>query len=187
MNIFPKNKSRFLLKDLSAWLGSFLTVIWLKTINFALSFSHLTSKYTHMIWKTWDNLWIFQLEDVAVYKKIHSQRIHEMLQTKIVMKNKKIKEEYVPGSRCKYVRSICQGRSKINYHLRLEECVWLARLYFYTKSKVYQNLQGFWIELKWISQEKQALQSWRFDGHNVLKNVWHEWCRKIKILTKKCL
>ena len=31
----------------------------------------------------------------------------------------------------KYMCSVCQGISKINYFLRLEKRVWLAKLYFY--------------------------------------------------------
>ena len=38
----------------------------------------MTSKYTHMIWKTWDGEWNLELEDVAIYDIIHSQIMHEI-------------------------------------------------------------------------------------------------------------
>ena len=50
-----------------------------------------------MIWKT-SLEWIFKLKDVAIYNIIYSTRMHGMLQSKIVMEDKKVEEEYVPGS-----------------------------------------------------------------------------------------
>ena len=38
-----------------------------------------------MIWKTWDGEWNLELEDVAIYDIIHSQIMHEISQSKIVM------------------------------------------------------------------------------------------------------
>ena len=42
-----------------------------------------------MIWKTWDGEWNHELKDVAIYDIIHTQRMHEMLQSKIVMEDSK--------------------------------------------------------------------------------------------------
>ena len=55
-----------------------------------------------MIWVTWDEEWILELADVAIYNVEHYQRIHEMLRSnvtvKIVIKDKKLEEGYVPSS-----------------------------------------------------------------------------------------
>ena len=81
------NNNRFLLKkDLFARLHSSLIVNWLKIINFTLIDSHLTGKYTDVIWKIGEEDWIFGLEDVAIYNIMHYQRMHNMLQSKIIIK-----------------------------------------------------------------------------------------------------
>ena len=45
----------------------------------------------------WKMLFL-ELEDVVICNIIHSQRIHKMLQSKIVMEAKKMEEEYISGS-----------------------------------------------------------------------------------------
>ena len=49
---------------------------------------------------------------------------------------------------------ICKERSKINYFLRLQNGVWLAKLSFYTKNKFYQGLQAVLVELKCLTVAK---------------------------------
>ena len=81
-----KQQQVFAEKDLFARLDSSLIVNWLKIINFTLIDSHLTGKYTDVIWQIGEEDWIFGLEDVAIYNIIDYQRMHDMLQSKIIIK-----------------------------------------------------------------------------------------------------
>ena len=62
-----------------------------------------------------------------------------MLQSKIVMENKKSRENTSQFQ--VYVRSIWQRRSNITYFLRLQKGVCLVKLYIYTKNEFHRGLQ----------------------------------------------
>ena len=89
---FSEQYRRYLQKDLSARLDFSLTVIWLKKINFIINFSHLSSKYIHMIWETWEE-WIFAMEEVA-YKSFSKNTRN--VSVKNSNGGQEMEEEYIP-------------------------------------------------------------------------------------------
>ena len=111
-------------------------LLWLKKNNFTLTF-HICNVNIHIRFyrlSTKNKLEGVVVYDIKKYTKCYSQK--QPRRTK-----NRGEEKFVPVSR----------RSNINYFLRLQKGVWLAKLYFYTKNEFHGSLQAFSLELKYFT------------------------------------